>query len=171
MVVDDNAAIHRISVNIRGWQQERRRPWKARSLWLFRGRSFYRTGAGFEIDSAFQGKEGLAMVRKAVAEGRPYPLAFVTCASPGWDRHRDRRAHRALISRSPSLIAPPTDYSLDDMLKNLGPHRSARNFETPFEVIEVLAIGASFDRDGTLPRWPKPKVTVFNTSSRRAPWS
>ncbi|PSH03352.1 MAG: GGDEF domain-containing response regulator [Acidobacteria bacterium] len=40
----------------------------------------------FEIDSAFQGHEGLALVTKAVAAGRPYALAFVDIRMPpGWD--------------------------------------------------------------------------------------
>src|SRR5579862_3424786 len=40
----------------------------------------------FEVDSAFQGREALEMVRKAVAEGRPYAMAFVDVRMPpGWD--------------------------------------------------------------------------------------
>jgi diguanylate cyclase (GGDEF)-like protein len=40
----------------------------------------------FEIDSVFQGHEGLAQVEKALAAGRPYALAFVAMRMPpGWD--------------------------------------------------------------------------------------
>src|ERR1017187_2060902 len=39
----------------------------------------------FEIDSAFQGQEGLAKLRQSLAEGRPYALAFVDIRMPpGW---------------------------------------------------------------------------------------
>ena len=39
----------------------------------------------FEIDSAFQGKEGLEKVNAALAKGRPYALAFVDVRMPpGW---------------------------------------------------------------------------------------
>src|SRR5580698_5007291 len=34
-------------------------------------------GEEFEIDSAYQGQEGLEMVERALAEGRPYAMAFV----------------------------------------------------------------------------------------------
>ncbi len=40
----------------------------------------------FEIDSAYQGKEGLEMLHRSVEEGRPYALAFVDIRMPpGWD--------------------------------------------------------------------------------------
>jgi two-component system NtrC family sensor kinase len=45
---------------------------------------------GFEIDSAFQGEEGLAKVRLAVEQARPYAVAFVDMRMPragtGWRR-------------------------------------------------------------------------------------
>src|SRR5436309_1726660 len=40
----------------------------------------------FEIDSAYQGQEGLARVQSKLAEGKPYAMAFVdVCMPPGWD--------------------------------------------------------------------------------------
>jgi CheY-like chemotaxis protein len=40
----------------------------------------------FELDSVNQGQEGLARVTAALAEGRPYALAFVDIRMPpGWD--------------------------------------------------------------------------------------
>ena len=42
--------------------------------------------AQFEIDSAYQGQEGVLLVKKALEEGRPYALAFVDVRMPpGWD--------------------------------------------------------------------------------------
>src|SRR4051812_38144022 len=40
----------------------------------------------FEIDSAYQGQEGLALLEKSMSEGRPYAMAFVDVRMPpGWD--------------------------------------------------------------------------------------
>jgi hypothetical protein len=40
----------------------------------------------FEVDSAYQGQEGVLMVKKALAAGRPYAMAFVDVRMPpGWD--------------------------------------------------------------------------------------
>ena len=41
---------------------------------------------GYEIDGALQGEEGLRLVERALADGRPYALAFVDMRMPpGWD--------------------------------------------------------------------------------------
>jgi DNA-binding NarL/FixJ family response regulator len=40
----------------------------------------------FEIDSAYDGEEGLALIERSLLEGRPYALAFVDVRmAPGWD--------------------------------------------------------------------------------------
>src|SRR5262245_43649032 len=45
-----------------------------------------RPTANFVVDSAHQGREGLALVQKAMAENRPYAMAFVDVRMPpGWD--------------------------------------------------------------------------------------
>src|SRR5260221_349988 len=36
----------------------------------------------YEIDSAYQGQEGVSLVEKSLAEGRPYALAFVDVRMP-----------------------------------------------------------------------------------------
>src|SRR5258708_39844432 len=40
------------------------------------------TQPGFEIDSAFQGEEGVAKVRQALEAGRPYSVGFVGVRIP-----------------------------------------------------------------------------------------
>jgi CheY-like chemotaxis protein len=40
----------------------------------------------FEIDSAFQGQEGLDLIEKSLQENHPYAMAFVDVRMPpGWD--------------------------------------------------------------------------------------
>ena len=40
----------------------------------------------FSLDSAYQGQEGLAKIKKARDEGNPYAMAFVDVRMPpGWD--------------------------------------------------------------------------------------
>ena len=40
----------------------------------------------FEVDSAYQGKEGVEMARAALERGPPYAMAFVDMRMPpGWD--------------------------------------------------------------------------------------
>src|SRR5690349_6748011 len=41
---------------------------------------------GFDLESAFQGQEGLEKVKRAVAAARPYAMAFIDVRMPpGWD--------------------------------------------------------------------------------------
>ena len=48
----------------------------------------------FEVDSAFQGQEGLEKARLAKESGRPYAMAFVDVRMPpGLGRHRNHRPH------------------------------------------------------------------------------
>ena len=50
------------------------------------GDSAIPVGAGFELESAYQGQEALAMVIAALRAGRPYATAFVDMRMPpGWD--------------------------------------------------------------------------------------
>src|SRR5688572_514542 len=43
-------------------------------------------GVDYEVDSAYQGREGLACVEAALRAGRPYAMAFVDMRMPpGWD--------------------------------------------------------------------------------------
>jgi len=61
-------------------------------------------------------------VEKAIAEGRPYPMAFVDVRMPpGWDGHRN---HRTDWEKYPDLqvviCTAYSDYSWDDVAKKLG---------------------------------------------------
>jgi len=87
------------------------------------------------------------MVRKAVAEGPALPagVSVDVRMPPGWDGIETVARSLAGISRSPSRhLAPPySDYSWEDMLKNLGRTDRLRNFEKPFEVIGSFCNGRS----------------------------
>src|ERR1041385_6543582 len=56
--------------------------------------------ANFILDSAYQGKEALELVKRAMSDSRPYALAFVDVRMPpGWDgietiAHLDRKSTR-----------------------------------------------------------------------------
>ncbi len=86
LVIDDNQAIHadfrKILVGSPGTSQK---------LAEIESTLFDETPSapdfgGFEVDCADQGQSGLAMVEKALEDGRPYGMAFVDMRMPpGWD--------------------------------------------------------------------------------------
>src|SRR5438128_2594284 len=86
LIVDDNVAIHddiRKILDAAGEDQDALDDAEAAFLGAPRSR---RAESSFQIDSAAQGGEALALVRRARATGSPYAMAFVDMRMPpGWD--------------------------------------------------------------------------------------
>jgi len=88
LIIDDNAAIHHDFRKVLGVQADQ----SAHAVLDLLEADLFGTSVAaavrpnFEIDSAHQGQEGVKMARQAVAEGRPYVMAFVDMRMPpGWD--------------------------------------------------------------------------------------
>jgi len=99
-------------------------------------------GVVFEIDSAFQGQDGLACVLRAQAESRPYALAFVDVRMPpGWDGV-ETIGH--LWHADPDLqiviCTAHSDYNWLDISKRLGTSDSFVILKKPFDIIEVTQL-------------------------------
>jgi len=96
----------------------------------------------FEIDSAYQGQEGLEMVRQAFAARRPYALVFVDVHAPeGWDSvetvHHLREADPHLQS---VICTAYSDDSWKDIHERLGNSDSVLILKKPFDKIEVIQL-------------------------------
>ena len=86
LIVDDNAAIHNDFRKTLGSPPAGGTQLDDLEKSLFGGTATPAARAVFRIDSAFQGKEALAMVQRALQESDPYVLAFVDIRMPpGWD--------------------------------------------------------------------------------------
>jgi two-component system sensor histidine kinase/response regulator len=99
----------------------------------------------FQIDSAFQGQEGLELIEKALEEGRPYAMAFVDVRMPpGWDGV-ETTAH--IWQKYPDLqvviCTAYSDYSWEEMLNKLGYSDRLVILKKPFDSIEVLQLAVS----------------------------
>src|ERR1019366_1549329 len=89
----------------------------------------------FSIDSAFQGRDGLACVQEAMDAGRPYALAFVDIRMPpGWDGI-ETISH--LWNADPSLqiviCTAYSDYSWKDIERKLGISDNFVILKKPFD--------------------------------------
>jgi two-component system cell cycle sensor histidine kinase/response regulator CckA len=96
----------------------------------------------FELDSVYQGQEGLAKVESALSEGRPYALAFVDIRMPpGWDGV-ETITH--LWARDPALqvviCTAYSDYSWQEIVAKLGNSDRLVILKKPFDNIEVLQL-------------------------------
>ena len=108
----------------------------------------------FEIDSALQGEEGLARVKAALAEKRPYAVAFVDMRMPpGWNGLRTiRELWRADPTLNIVICTAYSDHSWTEIeaLDEKGDRLLV--LKKPFEPIEVRRLTATLTAKWTLTR-------------------
>jgi signal transduction histidine kinase len=119
----------------------------------------------FELDSAHQGQEGLLKVEKALAEGRPYALAFVDIRMPpGWDGV-ETIIH--LWSKDPALqvviCTAYSDYSWQEIVSKLGNSDRLVILKKPFDNIEVLQLAHAMTKKWSM---TKKAATKFDELDR-----
>jgi signal transduction histidine kinase len=99
----------------------------------------------FQIDSAFQGQEGLDSIEKSLQQDCPYAMAFVDVRMPpGWD---GVETTAQIWQKYPDLqvviCTAYSDYSWEEMLKKLGYSDRLVILKKPFDSIEVLQLAIS----------------------------
>lgn len=95
--------------------------------------------ASFAIDTASQGEAGLRLVERAVAEGRPYALAFIDFRMPpGWDGvETTKRIWQVCPELHIVICTAFADCSWDEVLRDLQPRDRLLILKKPFDAIEV----------------------------------
>jgi CheY-like chemotaxis protein len=88
----------------------------------------------FEVDSAFQGQEGVLMVQKALEDGRPYELVFLDYRMPpGWNGVQTLRQLRKVApSLRVVLCSAYSDYSWQEILEEFGQPELLAQLKKPF---------------------------------------
>ncbi len=99
-------------------------------------------GLDFEVDSAFQGEEGLEKVRQAQAAGRPYALAFLDYRMPpGWNGVETLRHLRKVAPALPVVLCSAySDYSWEQILEEFPEHGPLTELKKPVNREEVRAV-------------------------------
>jgi len=150
LIVDDNAAIHVDFRKVLGPQAEHS---AQAALDVLEANLFGETVAAtarpnFEIDSAHQGQEGLALVQRALIEGRPYAMAFVDMRMPpGWD---GLKTIEHMWAADPDvqvvICSAHTDYDWTEVVERLGHSDKLLVLRKPAEPIEVLQCATALAR-------------------------
>lgn len=96
----------------------------------------------YRIDSAFQGLEGIEMVRKGLDEGDPYALAFIDIRMPPGIDGVETASRLWEIDRDLEVIfcTAYSDYSWADMYSDLKYNDRYVILKKPFDYIEVLQL-------------------------------
>ena len=152
LVIDDNRSIHDDIRKILGnpAQEDSELDKEAAALFGVEVESLMETE--FEIDSAYQGQEGLKMVRAAAEEGRPYAMAFVDVRMPpGWDGVETiTRIWKLFPDLQIVICTAYSDYSWADMIRQFGKTDSLVILKKPFDNVEVLQLAHTLTQKWTL---------------------
>ncbi len=114
----------------------------------------------FEIDSAYQGQNGIDLVQRAFEHGRHYAIAFVDVRMPpGLDgietskRMWDIDAELQIV-----LCTAYSDYSWSDMVRSLGETDRLLVVKKPFDNIEMRQIACALSLKSQLNRQVKQQL-------------
>ncbi|MDQ8201633.1 response regulator [Pelagicoccus sp. SDUM812003] len=103
----------------------------------------------FVLQSAFQGEEAFEMVKKHLAKGVRYPLAYVDMRMPpGWDGLETIENLRQVDPQMNFIIVTAySDHTYDTIVDRLGPSTPARILYKPFDPSEIYEMSYKILRE------------------------
>jgi len=152
LIIDDNTSIHEDIRKILGVGSSEDAAHDEEAAALFGFEIAQNNDVPFEVDSAYQGEEGLEMVRRAAEEGRPYAMAFVDVRMPpGWDGIETiSKIWRKHADLQVVICTAYSDYSWEDMIRQVGKTDSLVILKKPFDNVEVLQLAHTLTQKWTL---------------------
>jgi PAS domain S-box-containing protein len=114
----------------------------------------------FEMDSAYQGQEGLALLEQSLKEGRPYWMAFVDVRMPpGWDGVETiTKLWEAAPELQVVICTAYSDYSWSNITNRLQHRDRLVILKKPFDAMEVLQMAAALTEKWRLLQQSKLKM-------------
>ena len=108
----------------------------------------------FQMDSAYQGEEALAMVTAALEQGAPYAMAFIDMRMPpGWDGVETiTRIWAVDPSLEVVICTAYSDYSWEDILERLGMSDRLLLLKKPFDTAEICQLACALTEKWHLAR-------------------
>src|SRR6202795_338308 len=157
LIIDDNSSIHLDFRKVLGAQAEHSTQAALDVLEanLFGEAVVAAVRPNFDIDSAHQGQEGVAMVHQALVEGRPYAMAFVDMRMPpGWDGLKTIERLWAIDPDVQVVVCSAhTDYDWTEVVQRLGHSEKLLVLRKPAEPIEVMQCATALCR-----KWENDKL-------------
>src|SRR5262245_45894259 len=168
LVIDDNRSIHDDFRTILGADPSSDAAVEAAAAALFDTETPAPAVAAFEIDSAYQGQEGLELIRCALQANRPYAMAFVDVRMPpGWDGVETiARIWQDYPDLQVVVCTAFSDYSWEQMLEKLGQSDRLVILKKPFDNIEVLQLANALTEKWRLYQQAKSRLTDLENMVR-----
>jgi len=145
LVIDDNQSIHDDFRKILSPRTATSSTLAASETAIFGSSAEMAQQIRFEMDSAFQGPEGLRMVQKNLELKTPYAMAFVDVRMPpGWDGIETSSRMWQLDPDLQIVICTAyMDYSWEEMVRKLGYTDRLVIVKKPFEAVEILQLASA----------------------------
>ena len=142
LVIDDNAAIHHDFRKVLAAHHEHvaQAALDVLEADIFGDAATASARPNFDVHSAHQGQEGVAMVHQALIDGAPYAMAFVDMRMPpGWDGLETiERLWLADPDVQVVICSAHSDYDWTEVLSSLGHSDQLLVLRKPAEPIEIL---------------------------------
>ena len=144
LLIDDMPTIHEDFRKILAPASPQRADFDAVEAALF-GEAPKAAVDAFQLDSAYQGQEGLAKLEQALAAGLPYAMAFVDMRMPpGWDGVQTIEHLWRVDPRLQVVICTAySDHSWDEVLARLEVRDRLLVLKKPFDSIEVSQLATA----------------------------
>jgi two-component system NtrC family sensor kinase len=165
LIIDDNRAIHADFQKIFAANRPRPKELSTAEAVLFGDSPAQATDGSFEIDSVFQGEEGLNKVREANAADRPYAVAFVDIRMPpGWDGIETIARLWELAPDLQIVICTAySDYSWQEIAGKLLISDNLVILKKPFDNVEVLQLAHALTKKWVVTRQAQVKLTELQS--------
>ena len=147
LVIDDNQAVHEDYRKVLESPKDDGLLNDMESL-LFGGDSSQQPKTpnfNFQIDSAFQGDEGLELVKKSLVDDSPYAIAFIDMRMPpGWNGIKTAKEIWKVDPNLPVVICTAyTDHTWEEIISELPRIELLLILKKPFDNIELKQMAAS----------------------------
>jgi PAS domain S-box-containing protein len=154
LVIDDNEAIHKDFREILGTEDTDTAALDEAKAAVLGTAPEVSKQESFQVDSAFQGQEGLERVRQALHEGRSYAMAFVDVRMPpGWDGIETIQQIWAEYPQLEVVICTAySDYQWQDITDKLGQTDQLLILKKPFDNMEVRQLAYALTEKWSLAR-------------------
>ncbi len=159
LVIDDNDAIHQDFRKILGDQADTTALDELRTS-LLGVDATAPDSIRYKLDDAYQGREGLDKVLRALEEGSPYSLAFVDMRMPpGWDGLETIEQIWKVDPQLQIVICTAySDYSWKDIHQRLGQTDGLLILKKPFDNAEVRQLACALTQKWHLARQAQLKL-------------
>jgi PAS domain S-box-containing protein len=161
LIVDDNPAIHKDYRKILCPERPGKSEVHDLKAALFDKGPQTAAAIEFELVSAMQGHEALELVKQALADGRPFAMAFLDVRMPpGWDGvETASRLWKICPNLQIVICTAYSDYSWDEMRARLVQPDSLVILKKPFDNVEVQQLAHAMTKKWLLSQQAELKLS------------